>query len=318
MSTACPICESPLRSQTPNIGEVIKYDCPRCGSFELVGSLVGVLPGMLSQDRDAATKLSHAIRQANERKEPLALDTDLAKEILKRPLPSPSEQADLLIRWLATNVPDLGETVNVNFDKHGSLIGSKSRAGFEMVVEHLITSDLIKGRILPGGGLAANVTLTFKGWAHYENLKLGGKVYRKGFMAMKYGDPELNDMLESVFKPAAKRAGFDLFKSDDIPKAGLIDDLMRVGIQSADFLIADLTHDNPGAYWEAGYAEGLGKPVIYTCEKSKFESEQTHFDTSHHLTIVWDKADRKSSGVQLAATIRATLPHIARLVDEEI
>jgi len=35
---------------------------------------------------------------------------------------------------------------------------------------------------------------------------------------------------------------------------------------------------NPGAYWEAGYAEGLGKPVIYTCEEAKFV-EASHFDT---------------------------------------
>ena len=38
-------------------------------------------------------------------------------------------------------------------------------------------------------------------------------------------------------------------------------------IRDAKFVIADLTHDNNGAYWEAGYAEGLGKPVIYICEK---------------------------------------------------
>ena len=60
-------------------------------------------------------------------------------------------------------------------------------------------------------------------------------------------------------------------------------------IRTSRFLIADLTHENPGAYWEAGYAEGLGKPVIYTCEKKKFENQvKTHFDTNHHLTLQWD------------------------------
>ena len=72
-------------------------------------------------------------------------------------------------------------------------------------------------------------------------------------------------------------AGFDLFKSDDEPRAGLIDDQLRVDIQSSDFLIADLTHDNLGAYWEAGYAEGLGKPVIYTCEQENFWLETNPF-----------------------------------------
>ena len=45
---------------------------------------------------------------------------------------------------------------------------------------------------------------------------------------------------------------------------------------------------NQGAYWEAGYAEGLRKPVIYTCKKSVFETEGTHFDTNHRVHVLWD------------------------------
>ena len=86
-----------------------------------------------------------------------------------------------------------------------------------------------------------------------------------------------------MFRKAVRQAGFELIRLDDSPPAGLIDDRLRVEIQSSDFLIADLTHDNLGAYWEVGYAEGLGKPVVYTCEKTKFDQEETHFDTNHHL-----------------------------------
>ena len=134
-------------------------------------------------------------------------------------------------------------------------------------------------------------------------------------MAMKFGDADLDELLGSFLKPAAKRAGFDLFKLDDRPKAGLIDDRMRVEIRASDFVVADLTHDNLGAYWEAGFAEGLGKPVIYTCERSKFEATRTHFDTNHHLTIVWNLSDPEQAGRQLTETIRATLPHLAKLID---
>jgi len=164
----------------------------------------------------------------------------------------------------------------------------------------------------------ADATLSFEGWEYYERLREGTAVYRKAFMAMKFGDAELTRILEDVFKPSARRAGFDLFKLDDVPKAGLIDDRLSVEIQSSDFIVADLTHDNLGAYWEAGYAEGLGKPVIYTCEKSRFTTAKTHFDTNHHLTILWDLAAPEASGIDLTATIRATLPHIARLTDDDV
>lgn len=64
------------------------------------------------------------------------------------------------------------------------------------------------------------------------------------------------------------------------------------------------------------YAEGLGKPVIYTCEKEKFEEQKTHFDTNHHLTIIWDDENPEEAAEELKATIRATLPREAKLTDE--
>jgi nucleoside 2-deoxyribosyltransferase len=161
-----------------------------------------------------------------------------------------------------------------------------------------------------------HVTLSFEGWEHYQDLKRGATDSRKAFMAMQYGNEQLNKVVEEVFKPAVKQTGFDLVRLDEKPKAGLIDDRLRVEIQTSRFLIADLTDENAGAYWEAGYAEGLGKPVIYTCEKGKFEESKSHFDTNHHLTITWDATSAEEAAEELKATIRATLAGEAKLTDE--
>ena len=40
-----------------------------------------------------------------------------------------------------------------------------------------------------------------------------------------------------------------------------VDAVIEHEIRACRFLIADLSDDNAGAYWEAGFAEGLGKPV---------------------------------------------------------
>jgi hypothetical protein len=274
------------------------------------------LPHLL-RSKDAAPKLSHVIRKAHEAGQRLLLDSYTAEAILRNPLPRPREQADLLIQWLASNSPGPGESLELDYDHHGAIVGAKSHAGFSLLVDHLISTGLASGphTTFLSGESASLISLTFLGWDYFESLRLGGTTYRKGFMAMKFGVPELNSLLDHVLKPAAKRAGFDLYKLDDKPKAGLIDDRMRVEIRAADFVIADLTHDNLGAYWEAGYAEGLGKPVIYTCERNRFEAAKTHFDTNHHLTIVWDAESREDAGLQLTETIRATLPHLAKLSD---
>jgi nucleoside 2-deoxyribosyltransferase len=132
-------------------------------------------------------------------------------------------------------------------------------------------------------------------------------------MAMKFRDAELNGVLETCFKPAAAAAGFSLRTVADEQPAGLIDDQMRVGLRQARFVIADLTHASRGAYWEAGFAEGAGKPVIYTCRADLWTSENPHFDTNHLATIIWDLANLDEAKARLTAMIRATLPAEAKL-----
>jgi nucleoside 2-deoxyribosyltransferase len=110
-----------------------------------------------------------------------------------------------------------------------------------------------------------------------------------------------------------KDTGFQLYRLDDKPEAGLIDARLRNEIRNCRFLIADLSHGNSGSYWEAGYAEGLGKPVIYTCKKSVFEGKvadiaRPHFDTNHHLTLLWEQADPQSAASRLKETIRLSIP----------
>lgn len=319
MSELCPVCNSTLKvKRACNDGRDATYfSCPQCGDFTLSGSLIATLPHTHQEDKDAAAKISHALRTMQQTNKGAELYTNTVHEILKRPLPRPKEQADLLIRWLAENVEGPGKTLWIEPSTHSSIIGANSPEGFELIVQHLFNVGLVTGNPSKAIGAPgrAHATLTFEGWNYYESLLQGSAKYRKAFMAMKFGDNDLDNLLETILKPSAKQAGFELLKLDDQPRAGLIDDRLRVDIQASDFLVADLTHDNLGAYWEAGYAEGLGKPVIYTCEKNKFETQKTHFDTNHHLTIIWDKASPEKAGEKLKATIRATLPQFAKQED---
>ena len=61
-------------------------------------------------------------------------------------------------------------------------------------------------------------------------------------------------------------------------------------IAECDLMIADFTHGENGprggVYYEAGYAEGLGKPVIMACRADQLPD--IHFDTSHRFHIVWN------------------------------
>ena len=134
-------------------------------------------------------------------------------------------------------------------------------------------------------------------------------------MAMPFGNLAI-DALHSRLMQAVSETGFDLRRLDEKPKAGLIDDHLRVEIRTSRFLVVDLTDGNQGAYWEAGFGESLGKHVFYSCEKAKLHQQRTHFDANHSYTLLWNSDDLEGAAAELKAAIRATLPDEAKMQDE--
>ena len=67
------------------------------------------------------------------------------------------------------------------------------------------------------------------------------------------------------------------------------------------FVVVDLTHRNNGAYFEEGYAMGLGKTVIQLCKKGV----ELHFDIAQINTIMWE--DEKDIPLRLKNRIEATI-----------
>ena len=314
----CPICGSDARvssvRRTHDGHEAHHVTCEACGPYYATEEAHDDLPGTLRGDAELIARVAYGVRRMQRPNHEPLLTTELVEQFTKTRLPNVFEQADNLVRWLGTNVSGPGEQESLDGEKHLFTIGAKTVDGFLFVVDHLHRAGILEGE--PTGGTEWNATLTFSGWQRFNELEQGDVDSRNAFMAMKYGDATLDRMINDCFRQAVAQTGFALVRLDDRPRAGLIDDRLRVEIRRAKFLIADLTHDNLGAYWESGFAEGLGKPVIYTCERGKFDREKSHFDTNHHLTVVWDARDPAAAAEQLKATIRATLPADAKLSDE--
>lgn len=313
--TKCPLCTYELEQEPRDVFETEGkiFLCPNCGCFELSFESITNFPGLVVDSPKGPAILSHAVRKMNARKECPKLTWDLVERILATTeLPSPIEQVENLLLWLGDNT-NFGEFFSLVPQKHQAIVGGTGSENLVAAVKALQDRGWTRGSIVSGGGF--NGELTLDGWQAYEELQRGRSDSRKAFMAMAYGDSDLDKVFAECFKPAVKATGFDLHRLDDAPPAGLIDDRLRVEIRTSRFLIADLTLENRGAYWEAGFAEGLGKPVIYTCEKDHFEEHGTHFDTSHHHTIIWGNDDLDAAATALKTTIRATLPSETVLED---
>ncbi len=231
----------------------------------------------------------------------------------------PTVQAINLIRYIGDKVSETGKPIR---QLDGGAIAANSDAPSNelalQLFEELCEGGIIKVSQRMGmlrGLFFLNVNLTLEGWERYYSEKRGRFDGNYGFLAMQFNDLDLEAFVRDVLKPAVEGIGFDLHDMRDSATAGIIDNIIRVKIRDAKFVIADLTHDNHGAYWEAGYAEGLGKPIIYICEKEKFENNGTHFDTNHCTTIPWSRDDDEGFREALTATLGRSLDPSQRVDD---
>ena len=225
---------------------------------------------------------------------------------------SPEIQAMNFIRYIGDEVSKSGEPIRqLSSSSAQSKIGAPGEKFATSLIEELYERGIIKMadpiRTFAGATFR-HVNLTLDGWERYEAEKRGRFDGNYGFLAMQFNEADLDAFIREVLKPVVKKeTDYDLLDMRDVGKAGIIDNIMRVQIRDAKFVIVDLTHDNNGAYWEAGYAEGLGKPVIYICEKKKFDEKNTHFDTNHCTTVPWSRDDDEGFCQELTATLRRSL-----------
>ena len=231
--------------------------------------------------------LRYYVKKQTLLKEDFELNSNWVHDIIqKKELPNPIEQIDNLLLLLGHNF-SLGSQIYIdNLDKliqeqFISFIGCLDKDNLDFIFK----SSENKGYTHIEKGC---LTLSIDGWDRFNKLKIGKTDSNKAFLAMKFNSEFITEDLINKIKKSLEEIGYQLESLQDRQKAGLIDDHLRQRIKSSKFLIVDLSDANNGAYWEGGYGEGLGKPVIYICDKEQFD-KKSHFDTNHHLTVMYNK-----------------------------
>jgi hypothetical protein len=300
---------------------VLSIECPNCGAYRIGYPEVDSLVSHWKEDQpDHMAMISYRIRQMQRAGDPPYIGEEWLQNICSEDLEFPNafDQVENLIIFLAETLK-AGETMRLAPHTCQAAAGSSDRKVLSWVLQSALEQGWITGKVEEHWDESfqiLNGTLTLDGWRWYNEIG-SHKQSRRAFMAMKFGDDELDGLVANCFKPAVAETGFELKPLSEDPEAGLIDNRMRVEIRRSRFLIADLTHHNNGAYWEAGFAEGLGLPVIYTCKREVLQhpDEEIHFDTRNQLIIMWDAHRPENAASELKAAIRNTLPEEA-LFDE--
>ncbi|HTW52633.1 MAG TPA: hypothetical protein VME45_12165 [Stellaceae bacterium] len=303
----CRVCGSDANYPASDDPTGIWINCSRCGDFLIrTGTNFTSIPRFSGPNQRALA--SHVIRSfAKSSPRPIITEVTF-QEIEHRSLPSPAEILDNFLLYLeqdAEGRPGLGSFIRAQdpaLQAEIGVIGWEEINWTTETLESLQLVDLSQQSMDP----SCVASITIRGWQRIADLKAAKTSSTFAFFARRFANSELDVVFEKCLKDAVAQTGYELRTVTQ--RAGLIDAVVEDEIRRCRFLIADLSDDNAGAYWEAGFAEGLGKPVIYICKASSENGEKrTHFDTDHRQTVRWDIQSLGETAHKLKAVIRNTL-----------
>lgn len=309
----CPICingEAKVESHPKRDASVV--DCPQCGQFTISCSAV---VNLRNEDNSKRWKISAWI---NEFAPPvvMAADIDLARASLA---PSLRHRADRMLRWITTEFPagklfslaDLGrwkafenspDASIVIFG--GSLVSSRLMPiGWNSSIEELefmVTEVLCDEMGLLSSKDHLQYRVSPKGFLYLEGRR--ESLSSIGFCAMWFS-PDVLPLWTEVIEPATRAAGYEPLRIDSKQHNGKIDDEIMASIRASRFVVSDFTGNRGGVYYEAGFAHGLGLPVIFMCR----EGDELHFDVRQYNCIFWRPENLEDTQSQLKNRILATL-----------
>jgi hypothetical protein len=165
----------------------------------------------------------------------------------------------------------------------------KSDKEFYLYYDTLVKKNLLTVFPPEWSGDSSKFELTFEGLTYYIQTFEEGFNSKSCFVAMAFQD-ETRPIRDAI-KKALKKTGFDAVIVDEqnIESDRTINDEILAGIKKSKFCVADFTYQKRGVYFESGFGLGLGKPVIYCCERKDFEN--AHFDIKPLQHIIYDTPD---------------------------
>ncbi len=145
------------------------------------------------------------------------------------------------------------------------------------------------------------VRVTIDGYSKVESI-VKQPDSSQAFIAMWLGDdPSVEEAYKKGIMPAIQDAGYTALRIDEKLDVEKIDDAIIAEIRRSRFVVADFTHGDNGirgsVYYEAGFAQGLSIPVIYSCRKDQID--QLHFDTRQYYHIAWERPEDLREGLKI-------------------
>lgn len=291
---ACPIWGTPAEER-PRTGDFTVLHSPRAGGwYSFTGSVRNQLLELSPSDKMAVTRwlcsrraMGTEIPSLDSRTVPLAKTT--------RPLKF-SERLNSALLNVGSGLRRLDKGFEIPFADRSTgdvlnLIALTDSHDLDELVYLLRTIRDI-GLLSDKGGHAQLLVFnpTPAGWERIEHLQTREFQSSQAFVAMWFSD-SMNEAFLQGIEPAIIKAGYKPMRIDKKEHVNKVDDEIIAEIRRSRFLISDFTCEpskvRGGVYFEAGFAMGLGIPVIWTTNSGSIND--LHFDTRQYNHIVWDQ-----------------------------
>ena len=294
----CPLCHGLTKTAPFSQGgkHFTEFRCDLCREFAVEKQCLLALAK--KNERDPI--LSGVARAMAGQGERLLLTNDSIDEARKLAPTTIVAKGKHLLRVLARMATHPGFDVRIDPPRDFPLVYGLNAQELDFFLEHLKELGWV---VTLKSARYVTCTITAKGLIELENDKAANVDSTKAFVAMWF-DPAMNSAYEAGFRAAIEAdSGFRSVRIDRLEHADKIDDRIIAEIRESRFLVADFTGQRCGVYFEAGFAKGLGLPVIWTCREDYVSN--LHFDTRQYNHILWkEPTDLRE---KLSLRIRATI-----------
>lgn len=139
---------------------------------------------------------------------------------------------------------------------------------------------------------------------------------------MAIGRPDTDAMYVGRIKRSLRAIGVLAVRIDEIHHGENIDQRILREIDGSDLVLTDLTYERPSAYFEAGYAEKRGVPVIYTCRADHLNPAsrhhpRVHFDVRQRRIVTWASPTDGAFAQRLVSEVRARTRRLQQIRERE-
>ncbi len=282
----CPICalENQEVVATRDHGDKTTYRCNRCGKFTISGTAE-----TLAQRSGKLAKLSGWLRERNDLdiEIPMLTTAFISDVIGNLPTYTVSEKQLKLMRALERRTEYPGQDIVILPDQDASIAWAENDKEFAFYIKSLSDRGLIQfsdPKLRTIGDPLYLLHVAPDGWELLEKARNDSSEKSQAFVAMSF-DPAMRGIYTDAIARGIEDAGYRPYRVDSTPHLDRIDVKIIAEIRASRFLVADVTQQKAGVYYEAGFAHGLGIPVIWCVREDDLPN--VHFDTRQYNHILW-------------------------------